>query len=226
MTVAAVEHRSGIVLGQTSTPEKSNEIFVVRNLSRQLDLLGRTVTLDAMQNQQEMARILHDECGADDVMTAVKDNQPTMHDDLKAIDWDKSDRCHETLEKGHGRIESRRGTVVDLGHPEHDYTCDLYGRRQAIRIERRTETMKTGEIAEETCDALTSLDPQKAGVDRLLELVHGYWRIKNRVHYVRNFTDDEDRCRAHAGHTPRNLACLSNIAITIIRLDNGFDYVP
>ena len=42
MTTAAVEHHSGIVPGQTQVPEKSNEITAVRNLSRQLDLAGRT----------------------------------------------------------------------------------------------------------------------------------------------------------------------------------------
>ena len=146
ITIAAVEHRSGIVLGQTQAPEKSNETSAVRNLSRQLDLSGRTVTLNAMHNQQETARILRNECGADYVMTAVKDNQPTIHDDLKAIDWSASDRRHETLEKGHGRIESRRCTVVDLGDPEWDGVCDLQGRRQAVRVERHTETVKTGEV--------------------------------------------------------------------------------
>ena len=53
MTIAAVEHHSGIVLGQTQAPEKSNEITAVRNLSRQLDLSGRTITLDALHNQQK-----------------------------------------------------------------------------------------------------------------------------------------------------------------------------
>ena len=225
MTIAAVEHHCGIVLGQTQAPEKSNEITAVRNLSRQLDLSGRTITLDALHNQQETARILRDECNADYVMTAVKDNQPTMHDDLKTIDWSESDRRHETLEKGHGRIESRRCTVVDLGDPEWNGACDLYGRRQAIRIERHTVTLKTGDVSEETSYALTSLDPQKAGAERVLELVRGHWRIEA-MHYVRDFTYDEDRCRVHTGHTPRNLACLSNIAIAIIRLDPRFDYVP
>ena len=77
MRAAAVEHRGGIVLGQTQAPEKSNETSAVRNLSRQLDLSGRTVTLDAMHKQQETARILRNECAADYVMTAVKDNRPT-----------------------------------------------------------------------------------------------------------------------------------------------------
>ena len=114
ITVAALEHRTGIVPGQTQTPEKSNEIPAVRELSRKLDLSGRTVTLDALHNQQETARVLREECDADYVMTAVKDNQPTMLNDLKALDWSASNRCHETLEKGHGRIEHRRGAHLSI----------------------------------------------------------------------------------------------------------------
>ena len=134
-------------------------------------------------------------------MTAVKDNQPTMHDDLKAIDWSESDRRHETLEKGHGRIESRRCTVVDLGDPEWNGACDLYGRRQAVRIGRHTVTLKTGEVSEETSYALTSLNPQQAGAARLLELVRGHWRIEA-MHDVRDFTCDEDCCRVHTAMRP------------------------
>ena len=37
---------------------------------------------DALHAQQETARCLLDECAADYLITAVKDNQPTMHDDL------------------------------------------------------------------------------------------------------------------------------------------------
>ena len=144
MAIAAVEYRSGIVLAQTQAPENSNEVSAVRALSRrQIRLSGRTVTLDAMHTRQETARILCAECGAHYVMTAIKDNQPTIYDDLRAIDWSASDRCHETPEKGHGRIESRQCTLVDLTDPYWDGVCGLHGRRQAIRIERRTETVKT-----------------------------------------------------------------------------------
>ena len=149
----------GIVLGQTQAPEKSNETSAVRNLSRQLDLSGRTVTLDAMHNQQETARILRNECAADYVMTAVKDNRPTLHGDLRAIDWSASDRRHETLEKGDGRIRRRRRTVVDLGDPEWDARTNGTSTRlprkpemPAVRKRRRprsrapspSSTIKTG----------------------------------------------------------------------------------
>ena len=39
--------------------------------------------------------------------------------------------------------------------------------------------------------------------------------IENRLHYVRDFTYDEDRCRAYVRHLPRNLACLTNAAISL-----------
>ena len=77
MMVAAVEHGSGLVLGQKEIEDKTNEIPVVRELSSGLDLAGRAVTLDAMHAQHETARCLL-EHHADYVVTAIKDNQPTM----------------------------------------------------------------------------------------------------------------------------------------------------
>lgn len=48
----------------------------------------------------------------------------------------------------------------------------------------------------------------------------------NRVHSVRDFTCDEDRCRVYVSDSPRNLACLTNTAISIIRCQPQFRYVP
>ena len=43
---------------------------------------------------------------------------------------------------------------------------------------------------------------------------------------MRDFTYDEDRCRAYVRHLPRNLACLTNEAIAIVRCDGRFRYLP
>ena len=53
-----------------------------------------------------------------------------------------------------------------------------------------------------------------------------HWHIENRLHYVRDFTYDEDRCRAYVRHLPRNLACLTNVAIAIVRCSGRFRYLP
>ena len=43
---------------------------------------------------------------------------------------------------------------------------------------------------------------------------------------MRDVSYDEDRCRVRTGHLPRNLACLTNLAISIVRLKGRFDSLP
>jgi predicted transposase YbfD/YdcC len=64
---------------------------------------------------------------------------------------------------------------------------------------------------------VTSLTPERADPARLLELNRGHWGIENRLHYVRDMTYDEDRCRLRTGTGPQALACLRNFAISLLR---------
>ena len=116
--------------------------------------------------------------------------------------------------------------MLDLGGPEWDGYGGLHGRRQAFRIERERRLVKQGADSRETAYGLTSLGAGQAGPGELAALVRRHWHIENRLHYVRDFTYDEDRCRAHVGHLPRNLACLTNAAISIVRHERRFEHLP
>lgn len=72
---------------------------------------------------------------------------------------------------------------------------------------------------------VTSLKQEHASAERLLELNRGHWEIENRVHYVRDVTYDEDRCRIRAQNGPRVMASIRNLAISIARM-MGFRYIP
>ena len=156
----------------------------------------------------------------------MKGNQPTIHDDLAAIDWSRARWGAEVVEKAHGRLEVRRCTAVDLDAAQWNGRCDLYGRRQAARVERERTVLNTGQTTREVAYCLTSLGADQAGPDELARLVRGHWEVENRLHYVRDFSDDEDRCRAAARHLPRNLAALSNAAISIVRVLGRFRHIP
>ena len=162
---------------------------------------------------------------ADYVVSAVKDNQKTILEDLKAIDFSDAP-WHETVDKGHGRIERRRCAVVDLCGAQWEGYANLHGRRQALRIGREREILNTGKRSVEVTWSLISLGAERAGPKELLDLVRNHWHIENRLHYVRDFTCDEDRCRACVRHVPRNLACLTNLAIAIVRCNGRFRYLP
>ena len=225
MLVAAVEHGSGLVLGQVEVGSRTNEMPAVRELAGRLELQGRVVTCDALHAQQATTRLLRQESQAHYLVTSVKGNQPTILDDLQHIYFGASPD-HETLDGDHGRIERRRYWVQDLADPAWNGYADLHGRRQAIRIERQTWHRKTDKTTLAVCYALTSLSVEEATPAQLAALIRQHWHSENRLHSVRDCTYDEDRCRVAVRHLPRNLACLTNVAISLIRCQSPFEGIP
>jgi len=117
--VSAFAAGAGLVLAQRATAEKSNEKTAIPELLSTLALAGCTVTIDAMGTQASIAQAIQDR-GADYVL-AVKDNQPKLAESVEDF-WNcfrahaATDTPHgfaESVEKGHGRIETRRCWVFD-----------------------------------------------------------------------------------------------------------------
>ena len=77
--VAAVTHESGRLVAQRPVDEKSNEITALRPMLEGVVLHGVIVTADAMQAQQDAARFLTQEKGAD-YFLSLKGNQPSVQD--------------------------------------------------------------------------------------------------------------------------------------------------
>jgi Domain of unknown function (DUF4338)/DDE_Tnp_1-associated/Transposase DDE domain len=81
--LSAVLHGCGVTLGQCAVGEKSNEITAAPMLLSRLELSGAVVTADALHTQRDLARFLVEQKGADYCLP-VKDNQPTLHQDIIA----------------------------------------------------------------------------------------------------------------------------------------------
>ena len=115
----------------------------------------------------------------------------------------------QTVEKEHGRLEMRKiavsaEVVSHLGWP---------GAAQVAMIERTREI--GGKVSTETAYIVTSLTAAEAGPERLLDLTRTHWAIENRLHYVRDVSFNEDRCRVRSG--ARALAAIRNLALYLIR---------
>lgn len=129
--VSALCHSHGLILGQTKTDEKSNEITAIPELLGQLMIKGCIVTIDAMGAQKKIVTQIVNENEADYVIN-LKGNQETLHEEVKTYFEDlKEDgmienlhqmevkekdhsyvekeqiQMHRTFEKGHDRIEKR-----------------------------------------------------------------------------------------------------------------------
>jgi len=91
---------------------------------------------------------------------------------------------------------------------------------QVFRVERSRTIVKTGKVEQETVYGITSLSSTKATPEKLLALVRGHWSIENSLHYIRDFTFDEDRSQVRTKAGPRVMAALRNLTIGMIRLTN------
>jgi hypothetical protein len=121
---------------------------------------------------------------------------------------------HETVNKGHGRLETRR---IQTSTALNDYVDFPYC-GQVFRLERERLFLKTGKVERETVYGITSLTPDRADPASLLVLNRGHWSIENRSHYVRDMAYDEDRQQVRRHHGPQVMATLRNFAISLLRL--------
>jgi len=121
---------------------------------------------------------------------------------------------HETVDKGHGRIEIRRiWSTTELN----DYIEFPY-LNQASRIERITCNLRGELKRHEIVYGVSSLTEEKASAADLLKFNRGEWEIENRVHWVRDVTFDEDRSQVRKGSGPQVMASLRNLSISLLRM--------
>ena len=82
--LSAVLHGEGIVIAQREVGDKTNEIPEASALLKPLDLAGVVVTADALHTQKKLVDFLVVDKKADYVLT-VKDNQPTLKQDIAEL---------------------------------------------------------------------------------------------------------------------------------------------
>jgi len=105
---------NGICLGQMACGEKTNEITVIPQILDLLEVKGSIITIDAMGTQTAIAKKIIEKEG--DYILAVKGNQGSLEEEVHTTckrNRPVFDTC--TVEKGHGRIETRRCEVFEKG---------------------------------------------------------------------------------------------------------------
>lgn len=210
---SAMVHDRGVVVAQAEVDVKSNEITAFRPLLESLDIAGALVTADALHTQRDHARFLVEEKNAD-YLFQVKDNQPKLHQALKAMSHDSYSAESEETSRGHGRIEHRYVRVADV--PE---GVDFPHAAQVIVVYRERADLADVMMSSETSYYITSVGKDRAGAQRLGRHVRGHWGIENKLHWVRDWNYDEDRHQLRAeSSTARAIASLRNLAISLLRL--------
>jgi hypothetical protein len=85
---------------------------------------------------------------------------------------------------------------------------------QAFELER--VRVLGGKTQVEVVYGITSLGRARSDAANLLGRVRGHWGIENRLHWVRDETLGEDRCRVRKGHGAQVLAAIRNACVHLL----------
>jgi predicted transposase YbfD/YdcC len=220
-TAAAAPHLLSVstmhtqeTLLQVRVDEKTNEIPVLQAVLPLLPVAGRVVMAVALHTQVATAQQIVDRGGA--YVLTVKKNQPDLYAALALFFAQPTAPLAEdrTVDYAHGRREERvLRTSTELNLYLGDRWPSVAQVGQLTRTVRITAKEST---SQEVVYLLASVSAEAAPPARLLGLVRAYWGIENKRHYVRDVTFGEDRSRLRTGDAPQILACLRNLALTLL----------
>ena len=219
----------GWVLYQVEVGSHENEIPAAKRVVKQLDLRGKVVTGDALLAQRDLSTAIVE--GEGDYVWTVKGNQEGLKRDIETLFEPEPcsggfSPCHKDFQtvvrpgKGHGRLERRTLTGSSMLK---DYLRWPYC-EQVFRLERHFERISDGKIFDEVSYGVTSLTREEADAVRLLAIVRGHWSIENKLHFRRDDTLREDRCRLK-GQGAQAMAVMNNLVLGLLR-KTSFETLP
>ena len=209
---------------QADTPDEkvSNEITAIPKLLELIEISGAMVTIDAMGCQTAIAEKIVELGG--DYCLAVKDNQPTTHQEIAAhftkcveTDFRNDDgsqfdvRRTSTNEKGHGRIEHRDYYLCRV--PETITTARRWKGLKAIG----TSINLTERNGEEHNSVRYYLLSRYVSAGKFAEAVRGHWGIENSLHWQLDVTFGEDQSRVRKGDADQDLSLLRWTALSLLK---------
>ena len=223
--VSAFAARQRLVLGQIKVDNKSNEIVAIPKLLDLLSIEGAIITIDAMGCQREIAQNITDKKA--DYVLALKGNQGSLRDDVELFVAEQKAKGFvdtvisqdETTDGDHGRIETRKVTVlqdVDWLQERHKWPS-LKG---VVVVESMRET--GNKVETETRFYITSLILAAAMIG---PIIRSHWAIENSLHWVLDMIFRDDECRVRNENAPANFTTLKHMAINLIRNAPGKDSI-
>jgi predicted transposase YbfD/YdcC len=219
--VGAFAVESGLALAQLKTEEKSNEITASPKLLDTLLLKGCIITLDAMGCQKSIVKKIIARGG--DYVISLKGNQGTLHDDVRLFLESEKKRkfektahdYYETVEKGHGRVETRRYWITD----QIDWLDNKENWTGLVSIGLvESERFIKGETSSEMRCFICSIKPN---AHQFAQAVRQHWAIENNLHWQLDVTFDEDKLRARINNAAQNLSILRRMVLNTLKQEKS-----
>ena len=211
----------GFSIGQIKVDDKSNEITAIPDLLDLIDVKGKTITIDAIGTQEEIAnKIVYEKKAA--YILKVKDNQKDLKDDIKTYfdleiknDSPDIDILETSYEKEHGKIEKRTYYISYDTNCIHDkkkwQSVKAIGRIDVYREENGISTLTKNYY----------ILSQQFSTERFKKITREHWNIECSLHWRLDVILDEDHSTSKKDNSIDNLAITRKIVFNLARLDTS-----
>ncbi len=218
-SVSAYASVDGITLLQKKSKAKKNEVAAVLALIDELEIGGAVIVADAMSCLQKVTKSITKKKA--DYVLQLKANQAKLLAETKSY-FHKMRReqpeliaknTHETIDAGHGRVETRRYTQLAVSDW---FECNKgwSNLRSVIEVVRTRYDKTTKKESVETAFYISSLaiNPSKLGY-----IIRSHWGIENSLHYVLDVVFREDNSRIRQEIAVQNMASLRRFALALVK---------
>ncbi len=214
--VSAYACENRLCLAQEATEEKSNEITAIPKLLDLMAIKGCVVTTDALGCQKKIAEKIIEKQA--DYVLMVKDNQKNLKIDIEqSFESLKIKQHNQTIDSGHGRIETRTCEAIDnlsLIKAKLNWKSLL----SIIRITSERTDKKTNTTSVAIRYYISSI---KANAERMNQIVRDHWKVENNLHWNLDVIFNEDAGLKKKGNSPFNFNIVNKIALTLIEQENN-----
>ena len=126
-----------------------------------------------------------------------------------------------SVETGHGRVERRTVKLCrDIDSlPEVEQWAGL---KTIIQVTSYRHIFKGPHLLISEPAIRYYISSLEESVGSFARRIRDYWRVENKVHYVRDVTQGEDASRIRVQPLPNNFASARNLALNLYR-DHGFE---
>jgi predicted transposase YbfD/YdcC len=156
-------------------------------------------------------------------LLALKGNQPNLEAEVTDYFCGAPNTelvAKTTVEKGHGRIETRTYTAsskVDWITSQRSYPGQprFTGIKTLVKVDSRVEHADRS-----TSDTRYFICSAPLDIDRIAQATRGHWGVES-MHWLLDVEFGDDLSRYRAGHGARNMAVIRRFALDLVRAKNA-----
>jgi len=206
-----------LILTAEKVPNKTVEKSCLPEILKQVDVSGAIISGDAHFTTPTVAEQIVDNDA--DYLLAVKGNQPNLEAEMEnfflqahEVNWENIEYSFaRTVEKDHGRIETREVRVVnDIEWLPQKH---LWKKLSCIIEVRCTREFVDGRQSETATRLYITSRNDKAS--KFIKWVRQHWGIENQCHWVADVIFTEDQAQTDIGNSAENMGIFRRLIMNM-----------